>query len=217
MVKPSQPARKTQAERRDESEQRLLNAAATIVERDGYNAATMQSVGAEAGYSRGLASQRFGSKDGLVRAVIAALSARLEARYAAHVAGVESPLARILALGEQLFVAVEEDAHFRAYFVMMAAAIANRLDLRDAFLEAHEGVRTQLRKLISEGQERGEIDPALHADSMALLIGSMQLGVCLEMLLDPSLDMADMRGGQRAAVCRMLSPQPPAPPPPREG
>ena len=64
--------RQTQVERRAESEQRLLTAAAELIATEGFAAASLERVGAAAGYSRGLASQKFGSKDGLVTAVIAA-------------------------------------------------------------------------------------------------------------------------------------------------
>jgi AcrR family transcriptional regulator len=49
-------------------------------------AATFDAIGKEAGYSRGLVTQRFGSKDGLIRSLIAALHGwQREALEAAHV------------------------------------------------------------------------------------------------------------------------------------
>ena len=60
--------RRTQAERRAESDEKLLLAAASLIAEEGFNAATFEKIGARAGYSRGLASQRFGSKDGLIEA-----------------------------------------------------------------------------------------------------------------------------------------------------
>ena len=64
------PARRTQAERRDESGRSLVEAAIAVVARQGVNAATFDAIGRQAGYSRGLATQRFGSKQGLIEAVI---------------------------------------------------------------------------------------------------------------------------------------------------
>jgi AcrR family transcriptional regulator len=63
-------SRRTQAERRAESEQQLLRAAAEIVVQEGVAAATFESIGRRAGYSRGLAAQKFGSKQGLVEALV---------------------------------------------------------------------------------------------------------------------------------------------------
>lgn len=197
-------ARRTQSERRDASEQRLLIAAAEIIEEQGFAAATFDAIGARAGYSRGLASQKFGSKDGLVAAVIAFLTARVDAHYQSRVASIKSPLARILAYVEVLLAELETDRLFRAYFVMMASAVANRGSMQDAFLAAHEGVRERLRDLVITGQKAGEIDAGLDGDTVALSIGSLQLGIAVELLLDPVLDVASLSSTVQEAMRRIL-------------
>jgi len=197
-------ARRTQSERRDASEQRLLIAAAEIIEEQGFAAATFDAIGMRAGYSRGLASQKFGSKDGLVAAVIAFLTARVDAHYQSRVASIQSPLARILAYVEVLLAELETDRLFRAYFVMMASAVANRGSMQDAFLAAHEGVRERLRELVTTGQRAGEIDAGLDGDTVALAIGSLQLGIAVELLLDPALDVASLSSTVQEAMRRIL-------------
>lgn len=198
------PPRRTQAQRRDQSEQRLLIAAAQLIEAEGFAAVTFDRVGATAGYSRGLASQRFGSKDGLVRAVIAFVSARVRAKVETLTAGIAAPLDRLLAWVDVMLSQIEHDAIFRAYFVMMAAAIGNRDPLREAFLAAHEDVRAELRAMIEAGQQAGQINATLDADTLALSIGSLHLGIAVELLLDPALNMAAMRATVRESMVRML-------------
>jgi AcrR family transcriptional regulator len=66
----SAPNRRTQAQRRAESDDRLLSAAAEIIAGEGYLALTLERVGERAGFSRGLASRKYGSKDGLIEALI---------------------------------------------------------------------------------------------------------------------------------------------------
>jgi AcrR family transcriptional regulator len=198
------PPRRTQAQRRDQSEQRLLIAAAQLIEAEGFAAVTFDRVGATAGYSRGLASQRFGSKDGLVRAVIAFVSARVRAKVETLTAGIAAPLDRLLAWVDVMLSQIEHDVIFRAYFVMMAAAIGNRDPLREAFLAAHEDVRTELRAMIEAGQQAGQINATLDADTLALSIGSLHLGIAVELLLDPALNMAAMRATVRESMVRML-------------
>src|ERR1022692_136225 len=65
--------RRTQAERRDESERGLVKAAISVVSEEGVSAATFEAIARRGGYSRGLVGQRFGSKLGLIEAVIAYL------------------------------------------------------------------------------------------------------------------------------------------------
>src|SRR5690606_32978246 len=68
--------RRTQAERREEAEQRILEAALEIVARRGSVRMTLAEVGEAAGYSRGLPAQRFGNKAGLLRALAASIGTR---------------------------------------------------------------------------------------------------------------------------------------------
>src|SRR5258708_27433067 len=62
--------RRTQAERRDESERALVRAAVALVSEEGVSASTFEAIARRSGYSRGLVGQRFGSKLGLIEAVI---------------------------------------------------------------------------------------------------------------------------------------------------
>lgn len=59
------PAR-TQKQRREEAEAALLDAAAELVAEQGLRALTLARVGERAGYSRGLVTHYFGSKQALV-------------------------------------------------------------------------------------------------------------------------------------------------------
>jgi AcrR family transcriptional regulator len=57
-------AKRSQAERRDASERQLIEATMAVVATRGVEAATFDAIGLAAGYSRGLASQKFGSSAG---------------------------------------------------------------------------------------------------------------------------------------------------------
>ena len=70
--------RLTQAERRDRSERELIAAAIKVVADQGVAAATFEVIAGEAGFSRGLVTQRFGSKEGLTRSLIAHLHGELK-------------------------------------------------------------------------------------------------------------------------------------------
>jgi len=62
--------RRTQAERTEASDQRMFDATVKLVVERGPNATSLTDVGVLAGYSRGLASHRFGSKDRLFNFVV---------------------------------------------------------------------------------------------------------------------------------------------------
>lgn len=68
---PDQPsARRTQQERREETERKVLAAATALIAARGSRALTLAEVGEAAGYSRGIVSHHFGSRENLLRAVM---------------------------------------------------------------------------------------------------------------------------------------------------
>src|SRR3954452_11802274 len=64
------PARRTQQERREEAERKVLAAATALIAQHGSRALTLAEVGEAAGYSRGIVSHHFGSRENLLRAVM---------------------------------------------------------------------------------------------------------------------------------------------------
>ncbi len=58
--------RLTQAERTEISDNRMLDAAVALIVELGPASTSLKEIGLMAGYSRGLAGQRFGSKDKLL-------------------------------------------------------------------------------------------------------------------------------------------------------
>src|SRR4030095_15604731 len=75
-IAPARKRRRTQAERTALSEKLLLRAAVKLIARQGYSKTTLAECGREGGYSAGLVSHRFGSKEGLLRALIDGITRR---------------------------------------------------------------------------------------------------------------------------------------------
>ena len=205
----SEPApRRTQAERRAESEDRLLEAAAAIIAEEGYMAATLERVGERAGFSRGLASRKYGSKDGLIEAVIWRVSAQVHGEVDAAIAGLDSPLKQLLALFDRFVELVLSDSAVRAYFVLFSAMIANRLETRTVFEEVQERFGDRIEQLVIAAQTRGEIAATLPAAHFAFLIGCLLAGISVETAMgyqakssaDPAALRADLRRMLGAAL-----------------
>ncbi len=203
--------RRTQAERSDASEQSLLTAAAAVMEAEGFAAATFERIGEVAGYSRGLASQKFGSKDGVVRAVIEFVEARIRQELDASIRAAPNPLEGILRYMKIWLSGVETDPLLRSYFIMLSAAVANRMTIQSAFKARHDNVKNDLAELVRRGQARGLIDPAIDPEITALSIGCFQIGTAVQLLLDPEFDIAAVRTSVLALLSHALqSPNRPA-------
>lgn len=181
---PALAQRRTQAERSAESEDRLLAAAAAIIAKEGYLAATLERVGTAAGFSRGLASRKYGSKDGLIEAVIWRVSASVHTEVDAAIDGLSSPLEQLLALFDRFVALVLRDTSVRAYFVLFSAMIANRLETRAVFEEVQQRFGARIEELVVAGQARGEIAPALPPQHLAFMVGCLLAGISIETAMD---------------------------------
>ncbi|MDE2435780.1 MAG: TetR family transcriptional regulator [Sphingomonadales bacterium] len=172
--------RRTQAQRSAESEARLLDAAAQIIASEGYLAATLERVGERAGFSRGLASRKYGSKDGLIEAVIWRVSARVHDQVDLAVAGQDDPLDKLIALFDRFVHLVLNDISVRAYFVLFSAMIANRLETRLVFEQVQLRFGQRVEELIVAAQCAGRISPALPVKHVSYYVGCLLAGISIE-------------------------------------
>jgi AcrR family transcriptional regulator len=198
--------RRTQAQRREESDGRLLAAAAEIIAEEGYLAATLERVGERAGFSRGLAGRKYGSKDGLIEAVIRHVSIRVHAEVDRATAGIADPLERLLALFDRFVELAEHDVPVRAYFVLFSAMLANRLETRATFDEIQQRFGERIETLVIEAQVARRIPPALPAQHVAYMIGCLLAGLAIESAVEaPQVeDPAALRADIRALLRRAL-------------
>jgi AcrR family transcriptional regulator len=116
--------RRTQAERRAETERRLLDATMELIASRGVRAVTLAAVGEAAGYSRGIVTHQFGSRQGLLDA----LTLDLQNRF------VPPETDDVLELVDAYLAEFEKrPLDTRVYAVLWAEAQAGDADLLPAF------------------------------------------------------------------------------------
>lgn len=176
--------RYTQAERRALSDRRIMEAALKLIARQGSNRTTLAEVGEAAGYSYGLVTNRFGSKAGLIEAVLKSVQTHFALRALpemGNVTGIEALKVLIDA-----YLTKVESVGRRALYVLMGEALGPVPEIRADMTRADRVFRHSLQRHIKRGIESGEIkldiDPARQA---ALLLATLR-GISLQSLLDPS-------------------------------
>jgi len=187
------PARRTQAERRDESERGLLQAAIAVVAEEGVGAVTFDAVGRKGGFSRGLATQRFGSKHGLIEAVLEHLHERQEVLHRETDIDDLPGLDAVLAYVDLFLRDLSATGEARAYFMLLSSAVADASALRAVFAAAHERVERRLEAWVLKGQAEGAIRREIDADAAALMIGSLLFGLSMQLLIDPAMNLDPIR------------------------
>jgi AcrR family transcriptional regulator len=196
--------RRSQAQRRDEAEQRLLEAAIRLVGERGLERITLAQVGEAAGYSRGLPAHYFGGKDGLIVAlaghVIDNFGRALE-RSEHHRPGLE----RLLGIAAfYLDSARKTPAATRALFVLLGEGLSNRLvSERLAQLNARslKSFAVNLRAAVAAGEVRSDVDP--DAQAIVVLAG-LRGAVGLWLLAPHDIDLGVVRTEFVASLRRSL-------------
>jgi len=187
------PVRRTQAERRDGSERGVLQATIAVVAEEGVGAVTFDAVGRRGGFSRGLATQRFGSKQGLIEAVIGHLHERQEALRQERRMDDLSGLEAVLDFVDHYLRDLAANDEGRAYFMLLSSAVADASALRAIFAAAHARVERRLEAWVLKGQAEGAIRREIDADAAALMIGSLLFGLSMQLLIDPAMNLDPIR------------------------
>jgi AcrR family transcriptional regulator len=194
-LKRSPRRRRTQAQRRELSDQRMLDAAFKLIERQGGSRTTLVEIGELSGYSHGLVSHRFGSKGALVRAVTDRLQHEFAKLLEPALAGLHGLKALTVTAEAYLRTAAASDRN--AMYVLIGEALGPLREIRGEMAEADRKFRKSVQRLIEEGMRTGEIrsdvDPAAYA---ALFVGTLR-GLVVQHLMKP-------RAFDIGRVCREL-------------
>jgi len=164
---------------------RLLAAAKRVLFRDGFKALTFETIAREAGENPALIRYHFGSKAGLLTALVDAVmyqeSVELIEQLTSVPAGDERR-AQLLWLHQRL---PEDRDAYRMFFELIPHI------LRDEELQPHlRDLFEWYRRLDAWAlKEAGDTEPAAQIAPMALLTVAIVDGVALQKLADPDLDV----------------------------
>ena len=199
--------RRTQAERRAESEREILLAAVILFGRQGYTSTTLEQIGKKAGYSSALVSLRFGSKEGIAEAIVARLQNRAGNDAFDPEDGVASlaSLNRIFTVYSELLRNAEQ--WMRALFMLMTDSLGPLNGKIDLFRAGNENFAAAIERAVREGQEAGEIRTDLDPAETAFEVLAAVRGATLLWLLDPKkVDVVDAIQRLRVSTEERLKP-----------
>lgn len=182
---PARPrrGRRTQAERVAESDQRMLEAAVRLIAQHGSTQTTLETVGVAAGYSRGLAQHRFGSKDGLLEAVLAHVVKEYRLRLLPRLKGLSGLDALECEIDAYLHGMDDPPVNSRAFFMLMLDSIGPVPQIRHVFADLSERWHRHLTRQVRAGQARGEIGAQINPEAEVRLLIATVRGLRMESML----------------------------------
>lgn len=178
--------RRTQAERKESSRKGLLGAALELIAERGFRASSLQAIGERAGYSRGLVSARFGSKEGLLRELVTrmldrwgtdvrdpAVGSRIGAEALARVAGVHKS-------------AIQQSPDvMRALYMLLFESLSDMPELRGELGRLDQRLRSGTERRLRAGVKAGSVRRDVDAEAQATLFLAVLRGITLQWLVDP--------------------------------
>jgi AcrR family transcriptional regulator len=200
------PVPRRQADRRQQTRQRLLSAAGRVFAKRGYYGATLDEVAAAAGLTKGAVYYNFQSKEDLFLVL-------LEERLGDRLDDVRRTLSseHVVAGGgvsvaQDFLGKLERDPRWNPLFFEFVAFAARDAKVRRAFgRRFFRAARGALAEVISRLFKQTEIAPSIPPEQLAIAVGALANGLTLERLFTPNEVPDELFGQILELLFRALS------------
>jgi AcrR family transcriptional regulator len=182
--------RKTQAERREETREHVLAAAARVFARRGFHATSLEAIAEEAGYSRGAVYYNFADKEELFLELLdrrcAERAQDLRAVFADVGDDVEATSQQAQMAAQRAFAAMTGDPQWRALYMEFLAHAARDSAFRRRFAKRTEEMRGALEDIVAERTRpiAGALD--MEPEQLAVVIDALGTGLWAHHMLHGS-------------------------------
>lgn len=198
--------RRTQAERTALSDKRMFEAAIQLIIERGTERTTLKEIGEMAGYSRGLAHSRFGSKAGFLNQMFIRFDGRWKSHLGEYVGGKTGIEAIISALHAVRDFLNTEASYMRAMYILWYESLGHDSEIRDKLADHHRIYRDDAARWVRLGIEAGEIDPEVNPELFGVKFNSFIFGTIYQWLVNPgALDLMAVFDDYEATIRRILT------------
>ncbi len=163
----------------------MLDATVRLIVERGTARTTLKDVGEQAGYSRGLAGYRFGSKNGLFEFVVRAIG-EYWLQEMKRVTEQRSGFAALAAAtDEHLRFCREAPDRVRAFYMLWFESVGPDSDVKQVVAGIHDRRRRDVAAWIRDGLDAGEVAPVLPVDDIAGQFSASIVGIVYHWLQHP--------------------------------
>jgi AcrR family transcriptional regulator len=200
------PEQRTQEQRTAASDAAMADAASALICERGAAATTLKDVGVRAGYSRGLAGYRFGSKAGLWSFLVRTIGDEWLAQLAGAVAGTTGLATIHAAADAHCALLLGPSERIRAFYILWFESVGPDPALRGVIAHVHERRRHDVQRWIEGGQAEGAIDAGVDARAIAEQFVATIVGIVYAWLVaDPGRPDAAGSGPARPDTARVAA------------
>jgi AcrR family transcriptional regulator len=175
----------TQAERTALSDKAMLEAAMALVLEHGTDKTTLAMIGEKAGYSRGLATYRFGSKGGLYDALCKSIS-RHWLEYLKRGVGDKTGIDAMCAALDTIYRFEQESPEeARALQILYSGAASPSAEFQETAVGIRRRQKSDVAEWVRRGQEAGQVRPDVDPDEVAAQYVAYISGMTYLWLMSP--------------------------------
>lgn len=189
---PARTRRLTQEERTDLSDRRMIECAVQLIVERGISGTKLTDVGLHAGYSRGLAAMRFGTKAGLLSRV----ARHVTSNWVTHLrmaVGQKTGLAAVLAaIDAQERAIAETPAEMRALYAIFFQSSDASAEYRLDVARSLTAQRRDLANWLREARDAGEILSGVDPSRIAGQVLSSMIGIVYQWIMDPAASASEL-------------------------
>lgn len=187
---PGKPVvRRRQVERSAMSDRCLTEAATELLVKLGIQGTTLEAVGKRAGYSRALATHRFGSKSGLFSRVLrAATTDWLERMQKAVGTKIGADALCAATDATERFIR-ERPSEVRAMYLLWFQSIDPSAEYHPNILNVHRAQRRDIESWIRAAQNAGQLDPSVDSRRVAEQYCASMAGIAYQWLVNPKMPL----------------------------
>lgn len=199
---------RTQAERTALSDKAMLDAAIELILERGTDKTTLQAIGEKAGYSRGLATYRFGSKAGLFDELCKSISRRW-LDYLAEDVGDKIGIDAMCAALDSFFQFVSDSPQdARVLQILYCGAGSPQSEYRQTSVDIHQRQQDDVAEWVRAGQREGSVRQDADPKSVAAQYIAYVSGMTYLWLINPqSMDFRRANDDMRANIRSTLLPR----------
>lgn len=180
------PSPRRQAARTALSDARMVEVAVRLIVARGMERTTLKEVGELAGYSRGLAGYRFGSKGGLYGFVVKAIGEEWLKELTRVTQGKVGLEALIAATDAHYRFCVDAPDHVRAFYILWFESIGPGSEYKEVIAGIHRRRQRDVTEWIRKGIDAGQIHSAVDAAGVANQFCASIIGIVYQWLVNPA-------------------------------
>jgi AcrR family transcriptional regulator len=187
--------RKTQSERREETREQVLAAAARVFAARGFHATSLDAIAEEAGFSRGAVYYNFADKEELFLELLdrrcAERSQDLRAVFTGADDDVESTSRQAQLAADHALAAMTGDHEWRALYLEFLAHAARDPAFRRRFSRRSQEMRGALEEVVVERTEPVADALGMEPEQLAVVIDALGTGLWAHHMLHGSRAVPD--------------------------